>query len=185
MNLGAVIEKVVMMHRLRHGVFRACRRVQVHQLFGIELFGFPQLHDVLVPESDGCLMANVIAVLVGAFDVQVASIPVPVHRNRLGAPVRPDAQLSVPEPVRTWYARNDSKVGSTVPFDFLFSATNTSLAQLSEFIGRIFLHLVVSVLVNFQIARQVQAVEALYIRVPLIVRQLLRPVMNCAIWERM
>ena len=43
-------------------------------------------------------MFQVVSVLVGAFDVHIASIPVAGHGTGLGPPVGPDTELGVVEP---------------------------------------------------------------------------------------
>ena len=96
-----VVEEVVMMHGLGHKVAGAGPVVQIHQLVGVEVLGLPQGADVLVAELGRVpVVAHVVQVLGAALDVHVAGVPIAEHGHALGAPVAPDAELHIPEPLR-------------------------------------------------------------------------------------
>ncbi len=85
-----------------HGeeVFGAGVLVEIHEVLGVPLVGGEEVDEVFV--ADFGLRAEALAVvlvLVGAFHVHVAGVPVAVADGGLRAPVGPDAELGVGEPV--------------------------------------------------------------------------------------
>ena len=76
--------------------------VEGHQAVGVPLLGLPQRDDVLVAELRRmAVVLDVVGVVAVAGFVHAARVPIAVHRHRLRAPVRPDAELGVAEPIRT------------------------------------------------------------------------------------
>ena len=99
-ELGRIVEEVVVVHRLAHKIPCTGFDIEIHQGIGIKVFRFPQRADILIPEFGGvAVVTDMIAVLIGALDVHVAGVPVAVHGNGLRAPVGPDAEFRVAEPV--------------------------------------------------------------------------------------
>ena len=85
-----------------HGeeVFCAGLLVEIHEVLGVPTVGGEEMDEVLV--ADLGLRAEaleVVVVLLGAFDVHVAGVPVAVADGGLRTPVGPDAELGVGEPV--------------------------------------------------------------------------------------
>ena len=96
-----VVEEVVVVHSLGHKVTGASAVIQIHQFFGLEIFRFPQLADVLIAKLGRmAVMADMIQVLGAALDVHVPGIPVTEHGYALGAPVAPNAKFHIAEPIR-------------------------------------------------------------------------------------
>ena len=97
---GKVVE-VVVVHGLAHEVARPGLDVEPHQPLGVEVLCLPERDQVLVAELGGMAVgAPVVAVLLAALLVHVAGVPVAVHGHGLRPPVRPDAELGVPIPLR-------------------------------------------------------------------------------------
>ena len=98
---GIIVEEMVVMHGLADKIARTGLYIEIHEGFRIKLFGLPQCAEILVAKLGRvAVMTQMIEVLRRALDVHVAGIPVAVHGNRLRAPVGPDAEFSVAEPVR-------------------------------------------------------------------------------------
>ena len=95
-----VVEEMVVMSRLRHEEARAGAMIQRHQLVRIEILGLPESADILVSEFRRMSVpADVVKVLLGILDVHIPGVPVAVHGDRLRAPVAPDTEFAVAEPV--------------------------------------------------------------------------------------
>ena len=96
------VVKVVVMHRLSAEIPGPGIDIELHQPFGVEPLGFPEL-DYVLPAVLGGVPVDppVMGVLVGSLSVHVPCVPVAEHRYRLWPPVRPDPELGVPEPIWT------------------------------------------------------------------------------------
>src|SRR5205807_4958419 len=93
-------EEIVVVRPHAHEVLRAGLLVELHKPVGIPLLGPPERDDVLVAEHRGvAIVLQMVLVVLVAWLVQAAGIPVAVHRNGLRAPVRPDAELGIAEPL--------------------------------------------------------------------------------------
>ena len=95
------IIEVVVVHRLTHKIPGAGFHIQIHQPRRVEVFCFPELDDIFIAKFGRMtVFPPVIIVLRVAFGVHMPRIPVAVHRHGLRSPVTPDAEFSVPEPIR-------------------------------------------------------------------------------------
>ena len=98
-QLGIVVEEVIVMGALAHEITGTGIVVFFHQPFGVKLFRFPQGTDVFIAEFGRmAIVAHMVFILLGALDVHVPGIPVAKHGDALGAPVAPDAEFGIPEP---------------------------------------------------------------------------------------
>ncbi len=101
-QLGVPEEEVVVVRAHADEILGPGLLVKLHQAIGIPLLGLPQRDDVLVAELRGVtVMLQVILVMLAALFVDAAGIPVAVHRHGLRAPMGPDAELGIAEPIRT------------------------------------------------------------------------------------
>ena len=98
--LGVPEVEVVVVDAHGEEVFGAGLLVEIHEVFGVPLVGGEEGDEVFVADLGlGAEAFEVVVVLVGAFDVHVAGVPVAVADGGLGTPVGPDAELGVGEPV--------------------------------------------------------------------------------------
>ena len=99
MQLRVPQEEVVVVRSHADEILRAGLLVEPHQTVGIPLLRLPQRDDVLIAKFRRmAVMVRVIGVVLVARFVHAAGIPVAVHRHRLRAPMRPNAELCVPKP---------------------------------------------------------------------------------------
>ena len=98
---GIEVVEVVVMGGQGHEVFRAVGLVKGEQFVRVKIRRLPLVDDVLETVGGGMAVGRQMQ-FIGALggDIQIAGIPVPLLGFALGAPVRPDAELGVPEPVR-------------------------------------------------------------------------------------
>ena len=98
--LGVPAVEVVVVVGQRHEVLGARLHVELHQGVRIPVLRVPGVVDVLEAVLGGRPVAGqMVLVLWAALDVHVAGVPVALLRLALGRPMRPDAELGVPEPV--------------------------------------------------------------------------------------
>ena len=81
-------------------IFCAGAFVELHQFFGVPVFGVPEVVDVLETE-DGrmAVMGDLIAIVGIALDIHISGIPVALFGDALSGPVGPDSKLGVSIPV--------------------------------------------------------------------------------------
>ena len=60
-------------------------------------------------------MLDVVFVVPAALLIQVARVPIALHRHRFRSPHRPDAKLGVAKPVGTLYCFSDASSGVNGP----------------------------------------------------------------------
>ncbi len=95
--------EVVVMIRERHENPRACLLVSRDQLVGVPIQQCPLCAEVLVSKARcRAIMVEVILVLPLSFNVHVARVPVTSLGYALRSPVRPDSELGIAIPVRSF-----------------------------------------------------------------------------------
>ena len=114
MHLGIPQKEIVVMRAHADKIFRAGLFVELHQFFRLPFLGFPEWNDVLpsirgrmteprkvilVIRTWSFVLAGLAIDLIG--DIHLARIPVTLLGHSLRSPVRPDAELGFPEPLRT------------------------------------------------------------------------------------
>ena len=100
-----------MVHGLANKVPCAGLYIKAHQRLGIKPLSLPQCTNVLVAKCRRMpVVPHMVAVLVGTLYIHMPGVPVAVHWNRLRAPVRPDAEFRVAEPVRALVLAQGIKV---------------------------------------------------------------------------
>src|ERR1035438_788976 len=85
----------------RNEIFGARLGVSLNQLFRFPLLCPPGVANVLVSKLRRMSVGfDVVVILRTALDIHAARIPVALLGNALRTPVRPNTELSVPEPIR-------------------------------------------------------------------------------------
>ncbi|MGY2736764.1 hypothetical protein ACVWYO_004438 [Sphingomonas sp. UYP23] len=92
--------EIVVMHAHRHEIFRAGLGVARHQRVGLPTLRLPERNDVLVALFGRMAVSlEMMVVMRVARDIHPARVPVAARRDGLRAPMRPDSELRVLEPV--------------------------------------------------------------------------------------
>jgi hypothetical protein len=99
--LGVPHVEIIDVHAHAHEIFGTGFFVETDEVVWIELFSFPRGDDVFVAKLCGvAVVFEVVLILFVALEVKVPRIPVAVFGGGLRAPMGPDAQFGVAEPVR-------------------------------------------------------------------------------------
>ena len=99
MELGFPKEEIVVMRAHADEIFRTGLFIKFHQALGIPVLGLPERDDVLPAVGGGMTETGEVVVIIGgALLIHLARIPVAHHGHGLRPPVRPDAELGIPEP---------------------------------------------------------------------------------------
>ena len=107
---GIIVKKMIVVHRLSDKIPGARFHIFVHQPFRIKAFRFPQGTDVLISELRRmAVMPQMVQVLRSPLDIHISGIPVSAHGHALRAPMTPDAQFCVPEPIGIGMSRQRCK----------------------------------------------------------------------------